>query len=127
MNALYGLGADRAKKEELGTAIMRGLKKLTTQEAVERLRERDICVAPVLGREEVLTHEQIVHNETVVEDEHPVFGRYRYVRPPARFSATPQEAGDAPPLLGEHVDDLLSELGYDAEAIGRLRDRGTVG
>ena len=71
--AFYGVG-DKDKASEVGTIVMRALRKLSTREAVETLRAHDIAVAPALGWDEVFTQEQILHNQTVVEDEHPVFG-----------------------------------------------------
>lgn len=49
------------------------------------------------------------------------------VRNPIVFSDTPTVAERAPPLLGEHTDDVLSELGHDADAIAALRAAGIVG
>ena len=66
-------------------------------------------------------------DDRVYEGEHPTYGRFRAVKPAARFSETPQHAGDAAPLLGEHTDAVLGELGYDASAIAGLRDAGVVG
>ena len=61
-----------------------------------------------------------------VEVEHPAFGVLRQVGIPLRFSVTPGAIRSAPPLLGEHTDAILGELGYDAGAIARLREAGTV-
>ena len=33
----------------------------------------------------------------------------------------------SPPLLGEHTDEIMSELGYSAADVARLRERGVVG
>ncbi len=46
---------------------------------------------------------------------------------PIRFSVTPVEYNMAPPLLGQHTDEILSEcLGYSAQAISGLRESGVV-
>ena len=50
----------------------------------------------------------------------------RAAKPAARFSATPQAPGAAPPLLGEHTDEVLAELGVDASTCKELRDAGVV-
>ena len=43
-----------------------------------------------------------------------------------KLSATPGPIRSAPPLLGEHTDEILAELGYDAAAVADLRARGVV-
>jgi crotonobetainyl-CoA:carnitine CoA-transferase CaiB-like acyl-CoA transferase len=42
------------------------------------------------------------------------------------LSATPGGIRHRAPLLGEHTDEVLAELGYDAEAVARLREGGVV-
>lgn len=48
------------------------------------------------------------------------------IETPFRLSATPGTIRHRPPLLGEHTDVLLGELGYDANAIADLRVRGVI-
>lgn len=58
--------------------------------------------------------------------EHPRLGRTTQIAPPFRLSVTPATIRTPPPLLGEQTDEILGELGYDADAIARLRGGGTV-
>lgn len=107
-------------------AVTLGLAKLSTQEAYQRMLEFEVPAAPILSHEQVLVDPQITHNGAVVEAVHPTYGRYRRVRPAARFSRT--VPGLTPPaaLYAEHSEQVLTELGYDAEARARLRARGVV-
>jgi crotonobetainyl-CoA:carnitine CoA-transferase CaiB-like acyl-CoA transferase len=57
---------------------------------------------------------------------HPVLGQITQVAPPFELSATPAAVRTPPPLLGEHSDAILAELGYDAQAIERLRIEGVI-
>ena len=57
---------------------------------------------------------------------HAVAGRLRSTRGAARFSATPQETTRLAPELGENTDEVLSELGYDAERIAALRHEEVI-
>ncbi|MEM7412842.1 MAG: CoA transferase [Myxococcota bacterium] len=117
---------EEAHALERAEAMTEGLKKLTSAEAYERLVAEEVPVAPVLEHRDVLRDPQLVHNGSVIEAEHPVYGPYRRARPAARFSVTPTEPANAPALYGEHTDDVLAEFGKDEAARSGLRERGVV-
>ncbi len=93
----------------------------TTAENCELLDAAGVPCAPILTREELLDHPQILANELVVEEEHPHAGRYRQARPPERFEATPSSLRAPAPLLGEHGDEVLREIGMEDADIAELR------
>jgi crotonobetainyl-CoA:carnitine CoA-transferase CaiB-like acyl-CoA transferase len=93
----------------------------TTAEWLARLEANDVPCAPVLGREEVIRDPQVAANELLVESEHPHGGAMRQPRPAARFDATPAGLHRPAPLLGEHTDEVLRELGISPQAIRDLR------
>lgn len=64
--------------------------------------------------------------EIVRSLEHPTAGPIQVVGPPYHLSASPPEVRLPPPLLGEHSDAILAELGYDAAAIAELREARVV-
>jgi crotonobetainyl-CoA:carnitine CoA-transferase CaiB-like acyl-CoA transferase len=63
----------------------------------------------------------------VEEVEHPVMGRMRRPRPPARFSHSQSPTSRHAPALGEHSDALLAELGFGDAERAELRSLGIVG
>jgi formyl-CoA transferase len=58
---------------------------------------------------------------TVVEVDHPVRGKYLTVGNPIKLSDSPTEVTRSP-LLGEHTEEVLAQLGYSAEKIAALRE-----
>ena len=112
--------------EERVGAVAEGLSRLTTRDAYAALVAQQVPVAPILSQAEVLEDPQIVHNGTIVEATHPMYGRYRRVRPAARFSQTHFELTKPAPIYSEDADAILEELGHDAEARQGLREKGVI-
>ena len=97
------------------------LKTRTSAEWLARLEAEDVPCAPVLSRAEVIADAQVAANELIVESDHPQAGRMRQPRPAARFERTPAEIRSPAPLLGEHTDAVLTELGISPEQLAVLR------
>jgi crotonobetainyl-CoA:carnitine CoA-transferase CaiB-like acyl-CoA transferase len=72
----------------------------------------------------VVTLDELLAELPVVE--HPVAGRYRQTPLPVRFSATPSNVRRHAPLIGEHGDEVLGEVGYDEDELTMLRDVGAL-
>jgi crotonobetainyl-CoA:carnitine CoA-transferase CaiB-like acyl-CoA transferase len=94
---------------------------------LERLDAEGVPSAPVLSREDVITHPQIQANDLIHEYDHPIAGRIRQPRPAARFDQTPSGIQRPAPGLGEHSSEILMELGYSDEQIESLIDQGVLG
>ena len=101
--------------------IQSALVERTTDEWMARLEAEGVPCAPVLTRSEMIHHAQIAANAIVVETEHPQAGRLRQARNAARFSETMPEHRRGAPGLGEHTAEILTEAGFTAEEITRLR------
>lgn len=107
-------------------AVAKGLTQMTTEDAYREMVTAEVPAAPVLSLADVLVDPQIVHNGAIVEAEHPVYGRYRRVRPSARFSETKEPTTRASALYAEHSDEILDELGMSADERARLREAGAL-
>ena len=103
------------------------IKTRTTAEWLARLDAEQVPCAPALSRQDMLTNEQILANRLIVESEHPHVGRTRMTRPAARFEETPAELRLPAPMLGEHTDQVLTELGVSSQQIADLRAGGVFG
>ncbi|MBB6309986.1 formyl-CoA transferase [Xanthobacter tagetidis] len=88
----------------------------TKFEAVDILRKFDIPCAPVLTMKEIAEDESLRKSGTIVEVDHKERGKYLTVGSPIKFSDMSVEITGSP-LLGEHTDEVLSELGYSDEQI----------
>lgn len=103
------------------------MKTRTSAEWLARLDTEQVPCAPALSRHDMLTNEQIVANRLIVESEHPHVGRTRMTRPAARFAETPAELRLPAPMLGEHTEQVLTEVGLSSAQIADLRASGVFG
>jgi len=81
---------------------------------------------PINDLAEVFADAHVRERAMTVEMPHPLAGTVRMVASPLKLSATPVRYRRAPPLLGEHTEAVLTELGLDAAAIADLRERGAI-
>jgi formyl-CoA transferase len=92
----------------------------TKFEAMNLLNEHDIPCGPILSMEELAHEPSLRKTGTVVEVDHPVRGKYLTVGNPIKLSDSPTEVTRSP-LLGEHTEEVLAELGFGAEEVSALR------
>jgi crotonobetainyl-CoA:carnitine CoA-transferase CaiB-like acyl-CoA transferase len=102
------------------------LKTRTTEEWLERLEAAGVPCAPVLTREQVIAHPQVIASGILIESQHPTAGRLRQTRAAARFE-TPTLVRRGAPRLGEHSREILRELGLAEEAIAGLKQQRIIG
>ena len=95
-------------------------KTMTKFEAMDILNKYDIPCGPILSMKEIAEEPSLRATGTVVEVDHPERGKYLTVGNPIKLSDSPTEVTRSP-LLGEHTEEVLAQLGYSPEKIAALR------
>jgi formyl-CoA transferase len=91
-----------------------------------RLEAQDVPFAPVLNVEEVPEDPQVRHLRTFYNVEHPTEGEVTGAYPPLLIDGERPGAITPPPTLGEHTDEILAELGFDAAQATELKAKKIV-
>jgi formyl-CoA transferase len=97
----------------------------TKFEAMEILNKYDIPCGPILSMKELADEPSLRATGTVVEVDHPERGKYLSVGNPIKLSDSPTDVKRSP-LLGEHTDEVMAELGYSKDDIKALRAAGAI-
>jgi formyl-CoA transferase len=94
-------------------------------EAMEILNKYDIPCGPILSMKEIAYEPSLRATGTVVEVDHPTRGKYLTVGNPIKLSDSPSEVTRSP-LLGEHTDEILTELGFNRDQVAAMRAEKAV-
>jgi formyl-CoA transferase len=97
----------------------------TKFEAMDILNKYDIPCGPILSMKEIAEDQSLRATGTVVEVDHPTRGKYLTVGNPIKMSDSATEVTRAP-LLGEHTDEVMEQLGYSAAQIATLRTERVI-
>jgi len=96
------------------------------QHWLQRLQGHDVPCAPLNTLEEVFKDPQVKEYGFPVEVEHPQMGKMKLVGSGINLSRTPPKIETPPPTLGEHTDQILSELGYKKDTIQAFKNQRIV-
>jgi CoA:oxalate CoA-transferase len=107
--------------------LTEAMKTRNTQEWLEEMERAGIPCGPVNNIAQAASDPQIKAREMIIEVEHPEAGKFRVVNTPFKFSRTPNKVAQASPELGQHTQEVLSQLlGMNHQEIKALRDSGVV-
>src|SRR5450759_643265 len=97
----------------------------TKFEAMDIMNKQDIPCGPILSMKEIAEDPSLRESGTIVEVDHPKRGKYLSVGNPIKLSDSPTEVTRSP-LLGEHTEEVLTQLGYSTEQIAALREERVI-
>jgi len=114
-------------REALDDLIAQALKRETSSIWIEKLRAAGVPCGPINSVADALNDPHTLARGMVRTVKHPKVGDLRMVGIPFRLSATPEAIRRAPPLLGQHTEEVLgADLGFSAERIAQLRAEKVV-
>jgi formyl-CoA transferase len=93
---------------------------LSKYEVMDILNKYDVPCGPILSMKEISEEQSLRDTGTVVEVDHPIRGKYLTVGNPIKMSDS-ETVVTRSPLLGEHTDEILSELGFTTDELISLR------
>ncbi len=95
--------------EELEEAMAPALRSASVEEWLERLDEAGVPAGRVRSLDEVYSSAQVEHLKLIDEVEHPTLGKIRLPGSPLSYSRSGRRAAEAPPLLGQHNEEVFRE------------------
>ncbi|MGV2837240.1 CoA transferase, partial [Pseudomonas shirazensis] len=116
-----------ANRAELIPLIRQATVFKTTAEWVAQMELAGVPCGPINDLAQMFQDPQVLARGLALSIPHPLAGSVPQVASPIRLSETPVEYRQAPPLLGEHTEAVLSELlGLDEQAVRQLRATGVL-
>ena len=110
---------------EVFAAIEAWTQTKTKFEAMVLLNQHDIPCGPILSMKELAVEPSLRATGTIVEVDHPTRGKYLTVGNPIKLSDSATDVTRSP-LLGEHTDEVLAELGFAPQEIAELRSSKVI-
>ncbi|BAI74874.1 caiB/BaiF family protein (plasmid) [Azospirillum sp. B510] len=123
----FKMSARVANREPLKQAVAAALRGRTKAEWVAILNENTVSCGPINEMGDLELDPHVAERALVIEQQHPVLGIVRTAASPVRLSESPPTYRLAPPLLGEHNDEVLREwLGLEPDRVDALKRNGAI-
>ena len=115
-----------AAHDELRPLLVERLRTRPAAEWLAQLKEAGVPCGAVRDLDQLFTDPQIIERAMVVALEHPIAGVIRQLGVPIKLGATPGGVRTSPPVLGQHTDAILRELGLKEAEIEQFKADGVV-
>jgi crotonobetainyl-CoA:carnitine CoA-transferase CaiB-like acyl-CoA transferase len=117
----FGTNAQRVRnRDALNARLVERFRALSTRDWAERLTAVGIPCSPINSIEDALNDPQTAARDMIMQLQHTTLGPIKVPGIPIKLSETPGSGRRAPPLLGEHQREVLTELGLPPEEIESL-------
>ncbi len=98
----------------------------TSEYWVDFLNRTGVPCGIIMNLKEVFQDPQVLHQEMVLEVDHPGHGTVKMTRLPIKLDSTPCRIYRPAPKLGEHTDEILKSINLDEDSISKLRGKGVI-
>jgi crotonobetainyl-CoA:carnitine CoA-transferase CaiB-like acyl-CoA transferase len=123
----YATGAARSKnRDALNAALGAILRRRTSAQWIDMLNAAGVPCGPINTIDQVFADPQVRHLGLAQPVRSHERGEVELVGQPILMSRTTSRVRTPPPLMGEHSDEILAELGYDRQQIADLRAAGIL-
>ncbi len=123
----FATNALRVAHHEKVVALLKPvMKSKTVAQWMDCLEQAGVPCSPIHTLGQALAHPQVQARAIVSETLHPALGRVQNIGHPVQFQHQPRTASRPAPLLGEHTQEILQQMGYDQQRISDLVQRGVV-
>lgn len=115
-----------AHYEEIIGPVREIIRQRNTDEWLDALRAVGVPVGRINTVAQALSDPHLIERGMIVQLEHPALGMIRSIATPVHLADSPLVYYRHPPRLGEHTDEVMSELGFDAIAVQEFRAKGII-
>lgn len=113
-------------RERINAIVQEKIGSQTQEHWVEFLNRAGVPCGIIMNLKEVFQDPQVLHQEMVLEVEHPGHGKVRMTGFPVKLASTPCRLRLPAPRLGEHTEEILRGLGINQDRIEELRKKGVI-
>jgi CoA:oxalate CoA-transferase len=118
--------ARRENREEIGRILDEVFSKKTRAEWQQIFRDARMRCDPCLTYEEISKHPQVAANDMICGIKHQAYGEVKMLGVPVKLKGTPGKPQGPSPMLGQHTEEILHDIGYSAEDIATLETEGVI-
>ncbi|MFC1885850.1 CaiB/BaiF CoA transferase family protein [Thermodesulfobacteriota bacterium] len=112
--------------EDFLSILLPWLLQRTKREVWEAAQAQQMLSSPIYNTEDLITDPHYQERSYWVEIDHPMAGKFKYPGAPFKMAETPWRISRPAPLLGQHNEEVLGEMGYNKEDIVALRQQGAI-